>query len=119
MKDLNYTGVKTQYFAKNKVTGEKESFPDKTVRDFSIKGGTHSEPSDKKTTSRLPEIVKNISWIYSNYIGDNEKALVAVDEAIAANPEDASLLLAKAKIYFLQHFNNNFYYCGTLYCSRF
>lgn len=102
LKDVNYTGVKTEYYAVNVSTGKKESFPDKTVRDFSIKGGTHKDASEKKTKSRLPEIIKNISWIYSNHIGDNEKALVAVDEAIAANPDDASLLLAKGKIYYDQ-----------------
>lgn len=102
LKDLNYTGVKTEYYAINKANGKKESFPDKTVRDFSVKGGTHTTPTEKKTESRLPEIVKNISWIYSNHVGDNEKALVAVDEAIAANPNDASLLLAKGKIYYDQ-----------------
>ncbi|WP_430409410.1 tetratricopeptide repeat protein [Kordia sp.] len=102
LKDLNYTGVKTEYYAVNVATGKKEAFPEKTVRDFSIKGGTHKDASEKKTKSRLPEIIKNISWIYSNHIGDNEKALVAVDEAIAANPDDASLLLAKGKIYYDQ-----------------
>lgn len=102
LKDLNYTGVKTEYYAVSLETGAKESFPDKTMRDFSVKGGTHKDASDKKTKSRLPEIIKNISWIYSNHVGDNEKALVAVDEAIAANPKDVSLLLAKGKIYYDQ-----------------
>ncbi|WP_298419657.1 tetratricopeptide repeat protein [uncultured Kordia sp.] len=102
LKDLNYTGVKTQYYAINVSTGKKESFPEKTVRDFSVRGGTHKDATQEETKSRLPEIIKNISWIYSNHIGDNEKALVAVDEAIAANPNDASLLLAKGKIYYDQ-----------------
>ncbi|WP_046758011.1 tetratricopeptide repeat protein [Kordia jejudonensis] len=102
LKDINYTGVKTQYYAVSLASGKRESFPDKTMRDFSVKGGTHKDATQEKTKSRLPEIIKNISWIYSNHVGDNEKALIAVDEAIAANPDDASLLLAKGKIYYDQ-----------------
>jgi tetratricopeptide (TPR) repeat protein len=102
LKGLNYTGVKKEFYAVNVESGKKEFFPDKTVRDLSVRGGTHKDPSDKKTESRFPEIIKNISWIYSNHIGDDEKALAAVDEAIAANPEDTSLLLSKGKIYYNQ-----------------
>ncbi len=100
LKEANYTGVKTQYYATNVADGKKESFPDKIVRDLSVKAKTHSNPTTEKTKSRLPEIVKNISWIYTNHIGDNEKALKAVDEAIAINPDDPSLLLTKGNIYY-------------------
>ncbi|EDP95248.1 tetratricopeptide repeat protein [Kordia algicida OT-1] len=100
LKDANYTGVKTQYFATNVANGKKESFPDKTVRDLSVRAKTHSNPTVEKTKSRLPEIVKNISWIYTNHVKDNEKALAAVEEAIAANPNDSSLLLTKGNIYY-------------------
>lgn len=99
LKGMNYTGVKTQYYATNKATGKEELFNDKTLRDISIKARTHNNPQDKKSKSRLPEIVKNIAWIYSNHVGDNEKALVAVDEAIKANPDDSGLLLTKGSIY--------------------
>lgn len=54
----------------------------------------------EKTISRLPEILKNISWIYTNYIGDNKKALAATEEAIKISPEDTSLLLTKGNIYY-------------------
>ncbi|WP_420574223.1 tetratricopeptide repeat protein [Kordia sp.] len=100
LKAANYTGVKTQYFATNVANGKKESFPDKTIRDLSVKSKSHSNPTTEKTKSRLPEIVKNVSWIYTNHIGDNEKALKAVEEAIAVNPNDSSLLLTKGNIYY-------------------
>ncbi|MDG1715438.1 tetratricopeptide repeat protein [Lacinutrix sp.] len=100
LKTLNYTGVRTKYFATNKANGEKEPFADKTIRDLSIKSGTHSSPVEINTESKLPEITKNISWIYTNIIGDYNKALIATNEAIKANPDDASLLLTKGNIYY-------------------
>ncbi|MBC8754693.1 tetratricopeptide repeat protein [Kordia sp. YSTF-M3] len=100
LKEANYTGVRTNYYATNVADGKKESFPDKTIRDLSIKAKTHSNPTMEKTKSRLPEIVKNISWIYTNHIGDNEKALKAVEDAIAINPDDPGLLLTKGNIYY-------------------
>lgn len=100
LKEANYTGVKTEYYAINTATGQKESFPDKTIRDISVKAKTHKDPTTETSKSRLPEIVKNISWIYTNHVKDNEKALAAVEEAIAVNPDDPSLLLTKGNIYY-------------------
>ena len=100
LKEANYTGVKTQYFAINVSTGKKEPFQDKQVRDLSVRSKSHASPTQEKSKSRLPEIVKNISWIYTNHIGDNEKALKAVEDAIAINPDDPSLLLTKGNIYY-------------------
>lgn len=100
LKEANYTGVKTQYFAINVSTGKKEPFQDKQVRDLSVRSKSHASPTEEKSKSRLPEIVKNISWIYTNHIGDNEKALKAVEDAIAINPDDPSLLLTKGNIYY-------------------
>ncbi|MCH2193893.1 tetratricopeptide repeat protein [Kordia sp.] len=100
LKNAKYTGVKTQYYAINVSTGKKEPFQDKTVRDLSVRSKSHASPTQEKTKSRLPEIVKNISWIYTNHVGDNDKALAAVEEAIAINPDDPSLLLTKGNIYY-------------------
>ena len=100
LKEFGYTGEETKYYAVNVVDGKNEVFPDKMVRDISIRAKSHSTPTTEKTKSKLPEIVKNISWIYTNHIGDNEKALKAVEEAIAANPDDPSLLLTKGNIYY-------------------
>lgn len=98
----NYTGVKTRYFAVNKSTGLKEAFSGKEVRDIAVKSGSHQEASEVKTKSKLPEIVKNISWIYLNHVRDSKKALAAVNEAIAANPNDVSLQLTKGQIHYIQ-----------------
>jgi tetratricopeptide (TPR) repeat protein len=100
LKESGYTGVETKYYAVNVVDGKREVFPAKNVRDISITAKSHSTPTTEKTKSKFPEIVKNISWIYTNHVGDNEKALEAVEEAIAASPNDPSLLLTKGNIYY-------------------
>ncbi len=100
LKNMEYTGVKTKYYAVNVATGEKEPFTDKNFRDISVKAKTHKTPTQEKTKSRLPEIAKNISWIYTNHVGDNDKALAAVEEAIAISPDDPSLLLTKGNLYY-------------------
>ncbi|MEM6718088.1 MAG: tetratricopeptide repeat protein [Bacteroidota bacterium] len=100
LKEMGYTGVKTKYFAVNVSTGKKEPFQDKNIRDLSVRSKSHKSPTQEKSKSRLPEIVKNISWIYTNHVGDNEKALAAVEDAIRISPDDPSLLLTKGNIYY-------------------
>ncbi|UNY98628.1 tetratricopeptide repeat protein [Zhouia spongiae] len=98
LKDLGYTGVSTQYVATNVETGEEEVFSSKQQRDLMVKAKSHKDPAEKVTESRLPEIVKNIALIYTQK-GDTEKAIEAIKDARAANPEDINLLLTEANLY--------------------
>ena len=50
------------------------------------------------TESKFPEIVKNIALIY-NQLGQKEKAIAAVKDARAENPNDLGLILTEANIY--------------------
>ena len=87
LKEMGYTGSTTKYYAVNATTGEKEAFNDKNFRDIAVRSKSHKSPTQEKTKSRLPEIVKNISWIYTNHVGDNDKALAAVEDAIKISPK--------------------------------
>jgi tetratricopeptide (TPR) repeat protein len=98
LKNLGYTGIQINYYATNKETGEEEAFSSKQTRDISLKIGTHSTPTDVKSESRAGEIVKNIALIYVSQ-GDNEKALGAMADARAENPDDLGLLLSEANVY--------------------
>ncbi len=98
LKELKYTGETTQYIAVNKETNKEEIFPSQIERDLMIKGKSHIKPTEKKTESKFPEIVKNIALIY-NQQGDTEKAIKAVKEARASNPNDINLLLTEADLY--------------------
>ncbi|WP_372754544.1 tetratricopeptide repeat protein [Mariniflexile sp.] len=98
LKNLNYTGVEKQYFATNVSTGEEEIL-DKSTRELYVKAKSHTNPGERMTESKKPEIVKNIALIYISK-GDDEKALKAIDEARAETPDDINLILSEANIYY-------------------
>jgi tetratricopeptide (TPR) repeat protein len=99
LKSLNFTGIEKQYFALNIITNMEEAFDNKLLRDASIQAKTHSNPTKKKSKSRYPEIIKNMALIY-NQMGDTEKALGAMLEARAENPDDLNLILTEANVYY-------------------
>ncbi len=97
LKVLGYTGIEKQYFATEKESG-KEEVLDKATRDLYLKAGSHIKPGERLTESKKPEIVKNIALIYISN-GDNEKALDAIKDARAENPENVDLIINEANIY--------------------
>ena len=99
LKKLGYTGKKLEYFAFNKEEGKEELFGSKQLRDISVKSGSHIKPEDRMSDSADSEIAKNIALIYMSN-GDNEKAIEAMKDARAANPDDLNLLLSEANVYY-------------------
>lgn len=99
LKTLGYTGIEEQYIATGKDTGEIEVFSSKELRDISVKTGTHLKPATRKTESKKGEIVKNVALIYISN-GDNEKAIEAMKDARADNPDDVNLVLSEANVHF-------------------
>jgi tetratricopeptide (TPR) repeat protein len=97
LRDLGYKGEEIEYSATNKETGEPENFDSKSLRDFAVKGGTHILPKENKTDSRSGEIIKNIALIYISK-GEDDKAITAIKEARAENPDDVSLIISEANI---------------------
>ena len=97
LRDIGFTGIGYQYVATNKDTGEEENFGNSTMRDLSVKSGTHTTPRDIKSKSKSAEIIKNIALIYVNQ-GDNEKAVEAMKTAREENPDDLGLLLTEANV---------------------
>jgi len=98
LKDNGYTGVKTEYVAYNKGTKADETFPNKTMRTLSLKAGTHIKPTERKSASVLPNIIKNIAFMYVN-LGDTEAAITAIKEARENAPTDMNLILTEANLY--------------------
>ena len=99
LKTLGYTGIENQFIATEKETGEIEVFPNSSMRDLSVKSGTHIKPTTRNTESKRGEIVKNVALIYMSE-GDNEKAIKAMKDARAENPDDVNLVLSEANIHF-------------------
>jgi tetratricopeptide (TPR) repeat protein len=99
LKSLNFTGIEKQYFALNIITNMEEAFDNKLLRDASVQAKTHSNPTEKKSKSRYPEIIKNMALIY-NQLGDTEKALEAMHEARSENPDNLNLILTEANVHY-------------------
>lgn len=97
LRDLGYQGEEIIYEATNKATGEVEAFPNKALRDVSLRSGTHVAAKDNKSGSKSAEIIKNIALIYVNK-GENEKAISAMKEARKENPDDLNLILNEANV---------------------
>jgi len=97
LNELGYSGITTEYKAKNTETGKFETFGSKSRRDLMLKTGKYSEPKDDVSKSRAISIVKNIAYMYGQ-LGENEKGLAILKKARVANPDDYNLLLAEADL---------------------
>ena len=94
---LGYTGISIEYFATDIATGEEQSFPNKSLRDITVKTGAHDKARDVKKDSKASEIAKNIALIYVEQ-GDNDKAIEAIENAKLLSPNDFNLLVSEANI---------------------
>jgi len=97
LKDLNYTGVKTKYYATEVATGT-ETEVDATSYKIYKKSKDFTNLREELTPSRLPEIVKNIALIHLAK-DDNEAAMEAVKDARKLSPKDVGLILTEADLY--------------------
>jgi len=97
LKDMNYTGIVTKYFV-TEVDSENEVEVTQSEYDIYKKSKSYKDFREEKTESKFPEIVKNIALIYAQ-LGDDDKAMLAVQEARQSNPNDINLILTEANIY--------------------
>ena len=107
LKEENYTGIKSEYIAYNKETKEEDVFNDKTMRSLALKSGTHLKPTERMSPSVLPNIVKNIVFIYVE-LGETENAINAVKQARVDLPNDMNLILTEANLYLKLNDKENF-----------
>ncbi len=98
LQTVNYTGITTQYLAVNKATGAEEDLGTKENRDTMVKFGKYNKPTQKSSSSKQSDIIKNIGYILINQ-GKTEEAIVAIQEARKSNPKDMGLLLNEAQLY--------------------
>jgi len=96
---LGYSGITEEYMATETETGEEQSFPSAMMRDLSVKAGTHDKSRNVKSQSKVGEIAKNVALIYIE-LGENEKAIAAIEDAKAASPDDLNLILSEANVYY-------------------
>ena len=97
LRDIGYTGITTEYTAKNIETGVRENLGNKTQMDLMVKSKQYTDPKISVTESKKPSIIKNIALIYVEK-GDSEKAIEAIKKAREVDPKDVNLLLSEANI---------------------
>jgi tetratricopeptide (TPR) repeat protein len=97
LKDIGYTGIITEYTAKNIDSGERESLGSETHMELMIKSKQYVEPKIEVTESKQPLVVKNIALILIE-MGESEKAITAIQEAREIAPDDVNLILNEANI---------------------
>ena len=97
LKDLGYTGIITEYSAKNVESGERESMASQTQMDLMVKSKQYVEPKVNVTESKRPSVIKNIAFVYVEK-GDSEKAIAAVKDARKIDPENVNLILTEANL---------------------
>ncbi|WP_394759702.1 tetratricopeptide repeat protein, partial [Flavobacterium sp.] len=95
----NYTGEGTNYLAKNKANDQEDYFNTLAERDVAVKIGTHSNPRIEKTPSKRGEIYKNLAMAYIAK-DDVPGAKKSISDARAANPDDTSLIITEANLYY-------------------
>lgn len=98
LKDLNYEGRKTTYYATEVASGEESEVPDAATFAIYKKSKEFTNLREELSDSKLPEIVKNIALIYVQK-GDNEAAMQAIKDARSMSPKDVGLILTEADLY--------------------
>lgn len=107
LKALNYTGEKTVYSAKSKLSDKYEPFANKADRDNAVKLGTHALPKEEQEPSKKGEIYKNMALILIQQ-GKQDEAFAAVADARRENPNDTGIALTQADLYAKQKDYDNY-----------
>jgi len=97
LKDIEYTGIVTEYSAKNVDTGEIEAMSSVSQMNLMVKSKQYTDPKTTVTESKHPSIVKNIALIYVEK-GETDKAIGAIKDARKIAPNDVNLILTEANV---------------------
>ena len=99
LRDIKYEGIETEFYITEVSSGNEIEINDEVQFKLLQKSKEYSNPREEETDSKFPEIVKNIALIYKE-LGQNDKALAAIEAARSSNPDDVGLIITAANIYF-------------------
>ena len=97
LKNIGYTGIVTEYSAKNVDTEEREAMSSVSQMNLMVKSKQYTDPKTTVTESKHPSIVKNIALIYVEK-GETDKAIGAIKDARKIAPNDVNLILTEANV---------------------
>ena len=95
--DLGYTGIQKEYTALDNKSGKVVSFGDENERNTALLTGNYTNPDERMRPSVKGDILKKVTKIYMSQ-GENEKALVIMEEARTANPDDVGLIRSEVDL---------------------
>lgn len=98
LKDIGYKGNTTVYSATNTETGEVENFNSSEDRELFLKTGQYKDPKEQEQERQDGNIVRQIAFTYLR-MGDEKKAMNAIQDAKKLNPDDPELVKAEALFY--------------------
>ena len=99
LRDIKYEGIETKFYITEVSSGNEIEINDEIQFKLLQKSKEYSSAREEETESKFPEIVKNIALIYKE-LGQNDKALAAIEAARSSNPDDVGLIITAANIYF-------------------
>lgn len=98
LREINYTGIATQYLATNAATGEVENLGSKSYRDLMVRSKAYTDPKEEVSESKVADIITNMALVYQQQ-GKIEEAIAAFQEARKSKPKDIDLILGEADLY--------------------
>lgn len=96
--DSGFTGVQTQYLAKDKE-GKDVSFSSKSDMDTQVKLGLYTQPREEKTESMEEELYSNATYVYYN-LKDWDNALKVAKTGLEKYPNNENMNQMLSGIYF-------------------
>ena len=99
LRDIKYEGIETKFYITEVSSGNEIEINDEVQFRLLQRSKDYSDAREEETDSKFPEIVKNIALIYKE-LGQNDKALAAIEAARSSNPDDVGLIITAANIYF-------------------
>ena len=99
LQEIKYEGIEKKYYITEVSSGNEVEINSETEFNLLKRSSDYSDPREEETESKFPEIVKNIALIYKE-LGQNDKALAAIEAARSSNPDDVGLIITAANIYF-------------------
>jgi len=99
LRDIKYEGIETKFYITEVSSGNEIEINDEVQFKLLQRSKDYTDAREEETDSKFPEIVKNIALIYKE-LGQNDKALAAIEAARSSNPDDVGLIITAANIYF-------------------
>ncbi|MBT3559868.1 MAG: hypothetical protein HN773_02210 [Flavobacteriaceae bacterium] len=95
--DLEFTGITTNYYAIEKITGQVQAFTNPEQRELFLKAGTHDTPTKDELESVELSLLRSMAAIYRNK-NNYDKSLSFIEKAKVLDENDINIILLESNI---------------------